>query len=644
MKQSDCCNPNLRRVRRLQRTAGFALFVAPLLVVLCSNGQAVRAEEKLEATARPEAAVQGTPATVSPDASAVPAPAADGTSVGDPIVTRVRVRLAESRAPGDRDDRQALASFYRDRVGAAVWVSATGLTPHGKAAASELARASEWGLVASDYTLPEMTSAGTDDNRRADEEIAIGLAVLKYARHARGGRLDPTALSRFFDQKPSVKPALEVLREIVSAPATDAYLRGLHPQHPQFELLRQALLKARSGAASAQPMAEGEPDVSAKVSDGPAVKSGQQHKSVADLRKRLGVVTGDLSKALVLDDRLVEALKAFQRGAGLSASGTLDKETRTALNKAPRAETAAAGIERLVANMERWRWMPTEMGAFHVWDNIPELTARVVKAGETVHQARIVVGKTETQTPLFSAEMRYIVFHPGWGVPDSIKVKELLPYLRPTQSFFGFGETDTAVLRRHGLTVNLNGKAVDPATINWQQVDIRRYSFIQPPGAANVLGQLKFRFPNKHDVYMHDTSQRDLFQRSQRTFSHGCVRVENPQRLAEVLLDHDRGMPATEIARLLASGPKDNQIELKTKIPVHITYFTIIAAADGSTKTFADFYGHDVRVTTALAGKPMPLERGNEVAETARRPVKQAQQASKPNGGGGDLFSGLFGN
>jgi murein L,D-transpeptidase YcbB/YkuD len=560
----------------------------------------------------------------------------------DPILARVRERLGDTvMANADRDERQALAAFYRD-ASAPLWVAATGPTPRGAAALAEIGNAADWGLSLTAFELPDMRSVGESVDRAADAEIRLGLAVLKYARHARGGRLNPASLSRFFDQTPPLKAPAVVLQEIALAPAADAYLRGLHPRHPQFEALRQALIKSRTVKPETAKPAGG-PDTSVRIADGAIIKIGQSNSAVSDLRRRLGVTAEDESKASFLDAKLVDTLKAFQREAGIAASGNLDKATRMALNRPPNSSAPGSEAQRLVANMERWRWLPADLGEFHVWDNIPEYQARVVDKGKVVHQARIIVGKIETQTPLFSADMRYIVLHPGWGVPDSIKVKDLLPYLRPSQSFFGFGGTDTAVLKRHNLTVNLNGRPVDPSTINWQQTDIRRYSFIQPPGASNVLGIVKFRFPNKHDVYMHDTSQRELFNQSRRTYSHGCVRVDNPKRLAEILLEKDRGMAASEVTRLLSSGPKDNQIELKAKIPVHITYFTAMAEPDGLIKTYADIYGHDARVTAALSGRPMALEPAADTAQVARRevkkPVRQAAQSQ-----GSDFFSGLFGN
>ena len=155
--------------------------------------------------------------------------------------------------------------------------------------------------------------------------------------------------------------------------------------------------------------------------------------------------------------------------------------------------------------------MPDDLGRFYVWDNLPEFETRVVKNGNIIHSDKIIVGKPSTPTPVFSARMQTIVFHPEWAVPDSIKVNDLLPRLRYQPGFFGVGGgTDTSVLREHELRVVYNGRPVDPAQVDWKHVDIRQFQFLQPPGVDNVLGALKFRFPNKHDVYMHDTPERNL--------------------------------------------------------------------------------------------------------------------------------------
>jgi murein L,D-transpeptidase YcbB/YkuD len=364
------------------------------------------------------------------------------------------------------------------------------------------------------------------------------------------------------------------------------------------------------------------------------------HPQVALLRRRLGVAGPET----LYDAPLAEAVMAFQREHRMAPDGILGARLRAALNRgreSPVAGPWGSEEQRLVLNMERWRWMPEDLGALHVWDNVPEFLARVVKDGEVIHTARIVAGKPDTQTVMFSAPMRYIVFHPEWGVPDSIKIKEILPYLRPSSGdFFGiFGGADTRVLQRHNLRVSYNGHPVDASQVNWNAVDVRRYSFTQPAGAGNVLGVVKFRFPNRHDIYMHDTPQKELFDKTTRAFSHGCIRVQNPGRLAEVLLAEDKGWPGDQVRALLAEG-YNNEVTLEHPIAVHVTYFTAVAEADGSIAYFGDIYGLDKRLAAALHGEPLPPEAasGEETLSEARRARKGSAQSPL------DLFSGLFGN
>jgi murein L,D-transpeptidase YcbB/YkuD len=298
--------------------------------------------------------------------------------------------------------------------------------------------------------------------------------------------------------------------------------------------------------------------------------------------------------------------------------------------------------------------MPEDMGEIHVWDNIPEFQMRVIKRGQVIHQAKIIVGKPETQTTIFSANMRYVIFGPEWGVPDSIKLKEILPYLRPSfesgGGFFGFGggfgSTDTRVLEKHNLRVTLNGRPVDASQIDWSTVDIKKYSFIQPAGPTNVLGAVKFRFPNKHDIYMHDTPSRELFEKAVRMFSHGCVRVHNPGRFAEVLLEEDKGWSAGRVRELMADGAQGRSYEvtLTKQIPVHIAYFTMVAAEDGQVKSFADVYGHDRRVAAALIGRPLPLEQPPAVSSGPPKQEPKEVRRRRPHAENNDVFSGLFGN
>jgi murein L,D-transpeptidase YcbB/YkuD len=265
--------------------------------------------------------------------------------------------------------------------------------------------------------------------------------------------------------------------------------------------------------------------------------------------------------------------------------------------------------------------------------------ARVVKKGEVIHTARIVIGKVDTPTAVFSANMKTVVFHPEWGVPDSIKVKELAPYLSGGGGGFFFFGGDTSILDRQRLRVVYNGRPVNPSSVDWGQVDIRRFTFIQSAGPHNVLGVVKFMFPNKHDIYMHDTPQRELLERPVRMFSHGCMRVQNPARLAELLLAEDKGWGTERVRGLLAEG-YNNEIQLTKEIPVHVTYFTAMADEAGRVSHFGDNYGYDSRMALALGGKPLPPE-----ANAGEDPPREARQQPQPRPKKqSDFLSGLFGN
>jgi len=192
------------------------------------------------------------------------------------------------------------------------------------------------------------------------------------------------------------------------------------------------------------------------------------------------------------------------------------------------------------------------------------------------------------------------VFGPFWNVPTSIKVEEIRPYLREEAAWlFGGGGWNTSVFQRHDLRIRYAGRELDPGSIDWNRVDIRNLELFQPPGPSNVLGRVKFVFPNKHDVYMHDTPQKGLFAQTIRAESHGCMRVQNPDQLAATLLKHDQGWTAGRVASAIQTG-YDTHVALNQKIPVYITYFTLRVNDDGSISTFGDLYGHDARMAAAL--------------------------------------------
>jgi len=290
---------------------------------------------------------------------------------------------------------------------------------------------------------------------------------------------------------------------------------------------------------------------------------------------------------------------------------------------------ANAKIGAILVNMERWRWLPNDLGPFYVNVNVPEFMLRVVDEGKVIHTARVVVGKRDKQTPIFSNEMQEVVFNPVWNVPTSIKTEEILPWVNSGGGLFGGGYS-TAIFERHNLHIKYGGREVDPRSIDWGRVDIRNMEIYQPPGPGNVLGHVKFVFPNKHDVYMHDTTEKNYFGQPYRAESHGCMRVQNPDQLAFVLLKHDQGWTEARVASAIR-GSGDNHIGLQQKISVYISYFTLRVNDDGSISTFGDLYGHDIRMAAALNRRNGAFDaqtKGNEVATSQRKPsAKRIRQS-----------------
>ena len=307
-----------------------------------------------------------------------------------------------------------------------------------------------------------------------------------------------------------------------------------------------------------------------------------------------------------------------------------------AASKAKGRKPASDGtVQRLIVNMERWRWMPPDLGSYYVWNNIPAFTTRVIKGGKSIYIGKAIVGQVKYATPIFSSSMSSIVFNPDWTVPETIKIEDLQPRLRQTKG----GVPDVSVLRENKLSVSYQGHPVDAQTVDWQHVNIMKYTFTQEPGPDNVLGSLKFNFPNRHAIYMHDTLQPELFDQTVRTLSHGCIRVHQPDRLALLLLAEDKGWSEQQVKDRLAKG-SNSGVVLSRPVPVHLTYFTLAFDGIGKLRSYDDIYGIDQKMAAALFGNAEALP-----AEVA--PVAKPQKRSAWNAGLGGALStipGLFGN
>ena len=302
---------------------------------------------------------------------------------------------------------------------------------------------------------------------------------------------------------------------------------------------------------------------------------------------------------------------------------------------------------RLRANMEMWRWMWTDMGDLYVFNNIPEFMQYVYKDGKIIRSAKIVAGQMDKQSTVFSRPLKYVVLRPTWIVPESIKVNELWPSL-----IRGGG-----LMRQYGLQVETkDGKRLDWRAIDWSNADIRNYEVTQPPGPKSVLGHVKFSFPSQHTIFMHDTPDKWMFRQAQRTLSHGCLRVQNPMQLAEIILKEDKGWDAAKVAQLDRSGPLNNEIPIEKEIPIHLVYFTAWVDDAGKLKTFRDVYGHEKRITQALDGEWDKINKGRDhlapvepgfdpeaVAARAQEGSQDLPRSTQKNATIGDIIGNALG-
>ncbi len=487
--------------------------------------------------------------------------------------------------------RTAVIETYRQRQFRPVWIENGALSERGAAVLKLLSAAAEEGLTPAAYLPAALT--GFDQPLPVDDPAAMArldidllAAATRYARDASGGVFDPNKLSRYHDVKTAAVAADAAARVIAYSPYPAQYLMSLHPTHPAYAAMKAALAKLR---------AEHEPRTESVIADGPLVKRGGTDARIPLVRQKLagrGFGDGVLpagSDPLLLDAELSVQLRLFQTSSRIKVSGMLGPQTVAALNTGLSRRDEA----RLVNNMERLRWLPRDLGRRHVFVNQPAFEAEVVENGREVWSTRVIVGKPNTQTYVFHDEMELVVFNPSWGVPQSIIAKEYLPKLR----------RDPGYLDRMGFkVVNQKGKVVPSRSVRWASYGSRvPYGVQQPPGAKNALGEVKFLFPNTHNIYMHDTPSRELFSEDLRAFSHGCVRVQNPREFAAVLL----GWNQEDVAKQIET-PKSETVRLKEKIPVHLTYFTAWPDETGRIRYFEDLYGRDkamqdARSTVAVA-------------------------------------------
>src|SRR6516225_5804842 len=471
-----------------------------------------------------DTAATSAPATATPEA----APPAAGPDAAIAEQLRELGNGKFDRIIGSKKDRTPIETFYSNRNYAPLWITDGKVNARATAAIAYLRHVDADGLDPADYPAPNFAALSAPGDL-ADAEIKLTAAVVTYAHHASVGRVHWSRVSNDIEYStPAAEPG-------------DVHAGKIDKSKPA-------------------------------IASGPVLKVGMADERVPALRERLGVSgNGD-----TYDKALAEAVKKFQQQHDLAATGTLGAAILDALNGRAQPDRVT---DVIIANMERWRWMPHQFPDTYVIVNLPDFTLRVMHNGKLVWTTRIVIGKPDMPTPIMTADMKYITINPTWNVPPSIVHREYLPALAQ----------DPTVLARMGLRIDRNA---DGSVHIWQ-----------PPGDKNALGRIRFNFPNKFLVYQHDTPDKYMFALDKRAFSHGCMRVQDPVHYAEVLLSLVRpadGYTEDRIKGMFGSGETD--IQFPNFIPVNLTYQTAFVDDAGKLQLRDDVYGRDRTLLAILKG------------------------------------------
>jgi murein L,D-transpeptidase YcbB/YkuD len=496
----------------------------------------------------------------------------------------------------------AVQSFYRARDYRLVWVAAGRVSAEAEAVARTVEQAEGEGLDAARYrgepigpgAVTAAFNGAPASEADAVQDVQLTYVFLKYAADL-SGRFDPKAAGPFWLTRPPPRDLAAWLEQSLRSGRIVAAFAALSPPHAAYGALKTALARyreiARQGGWAALPSR-------------PAPRRGSRGPQVAALRRRLAV-EGDLSSAGAsgladaYDSSLAEGVKRFERRHGLVADGVLDAATVAALN-VPVEER----VRQIELNLERWRWLPADLGRRYVIVNVPSFRLAAYEDGRPAVEMKVVTGKPDRPTPVFSDDMTTIVFSPYWNVPPTIAEDEIIPAVL----------RDPGYLQRNNLQIVRGTQIVGPAALRRGDVQIR-----QRPGTRNSLGLVKFVFPNPFGVYVHGTPADALFARPRRAFSHGCVRVEKPFELARWVLG---GMPRwtpSAIHAAMRSG-RERHLALPEPIPVYITYQTVQASRDGAAFFWSDVYGHDA-AQMPLMPAPSSLPPAPSIVTAPLRPA-----------------------
>jgi murein L,D-transpeptidase YcbB/YkuD len=480
-------------------------------------------------------------------------------------------------------DEPVVKAFYRGRDYVPLWSNAEGRLERAYDLLDIIGNADEEALEPSDYLLADIRQYWTTDaaETSARLDLILTAALFRYGNHVYSGRLNPHELEvEWYIQNTSLNSA-KLLNDVAANDSILQILRQLPPPHSSYQLLKNELRRFREIKRQGGWQ---------KFASGPTLEPGVQHNQVQQLRQRLQQ-TGDIDECAVcsidiFDVALEKAVKRFQRRHGLEVDGRVGRQTRLALNI-----DVTEKIRMIRINMERWRWMPRDLGERYLMVNMTGFELYLIDNGSEVLVMPIIIGKAYRSTPSFSGRLRVMEYNPYWTVPEKMTIEDFVPRLI----------NDSSYLSRQSIKLYRgwgdNAREIDPKTVNWKELDKEHFPYWlrQDPGPNNSLGRIKFLFSNPYAIYLHGTPDLYLFDRQIRTFSSGCIRVKDPVQLAAYLLNEGSQLKEEDILASIHLGATQ-RIILPETVPIYLVYWTAWIDQNGDINFGRDVYDRDSRL------------------------------------------------
>lgn len=477
-----------------------------------------------------------------------------------------------------------IADFYADRQYQPVWIAQNQWNAKAKIALDTLHHSQNEGLFPQDYVIHLLPLEISTQNPQEQSQLDVRLttALMQYIVDVSYGRRE---LRKTNEDRASSAPepdARVILTEGLKANDFSSFVANLPPKHEGYKLLRDILIKNEHEKQIQLPPIPAISNVTLNKND-PAIKLLHDHL----------VSSGDLAEPsatpTVFDNEMREALKRFQKRHHLAPNGVLNPVTRAAFNR-PQIDL----LKKIAINMERWRWLPHHTSKKNILVNVPGFTLYAYDNDQLVFQKKVIVGNQHRETPIFSAPMTNVKFNPNWSVPPKIAAYDILPQIQEDpQNFFNF---------YHMRVSSANGGEIDPQSVNWENVSPSNfpYKLVQMPGSNNALGKVRFSVSDPYDVYLHDTSSRENFDKEVRTLSSGCIRVQDPEVLAHFALDDNQKWDITRVKAAM-QGNTTNIVNLPKSIDVHIMYATVFVDSNKIMHVYDDVYERDAHMMKLLS-------------------------------------------